>query len=43
MVLSGVLLDREAEFYRSFTADTGLTLVKRVQEGEWSAALLVKA
>jgi len=42
MVLSGVLMEREAEFYRQFTADTGLELLKKVSEGEWSAALLEK-
>lgn len=42
MVLSGVLMDREADFYQQFTADTGLKLLKKVSEGEWSAALLEK-
>lgn len=40
MILSGVLTDREAEFYDGFTRDTGLRVVKKVTEGEWSAALL---
>ena len=42
MVISGVLMDREAEFYKAFTADTGLKLIKKTSEGEWSAALLEK-
>lgn len=42
MVISGVLMDREAEFYAGFTADTGLRLLKKTSEGEWSAALLEK-
>jgi ribosomal protein L11 methyltransferase len=42
MVLSGILIDREAEFYREFTADTGLNLLTKTTEGEWSAAVLQK-
>ena len=42
MILSGVLMDREQEFYQQFTSDTGLRLLKKVSEGEWSAALLEK-
>ncbi len=42
MILSGVLMDRESEFYQGFTADTGLRLIRKVSEGEWSAALLEK-
>jgi ribosomal protein L11 methyltransferase len=43
MILSGVLLEREKEFYEHFTQETGLELVRKVSEGEWSAALLVKS
>jgi ribosomal protein L11 methyltransferase len=43
MILSGVLVDREAEFYENFTRETGLKLLKKVTEGEWSAAILEKA
>lgn len=42
LVVSGVLMDRESEFYDGFTGDTGLTLVGKVTEGEWSAAILQK-
>lgn len=42
MILSGVLMDREAEFYEGFTADTGLRVLRKVSEGEWSAAILEK-
>ena len=42
MILSGVLMDREAEFYETFTKETGLKLLKKTSEGEWSAALLEK-
>lgn len=42
MILSGVLTDREAEFYDDFTRETGLRLLKKVTEGEWSAAILEK-
>jgi ribosomal protein L11 methyltransferase len=42
MILSGVLMDREAEFYSSFTSDTKMRLIRRISEGEWSAALLEK-
>jgi ribosomal protein L11 methyltransferase len=42
MVVSGVLMDREAEFYAGFTADTGLRVIKKISEGEWSAAILEK-
>ena len=42
MVLSGILVDREEEFYRTFTSDTGLKVLKRLKDGEWSAALLEK-
>ena len=42
MILSGVLIDRETEFYSAFTADTGLRLIHKVSEGDWSAALLEK-
>lgn len=42
MVLSGVLIEREAGFYEEFTRSTGLHLLKKITEGEWSAALLAK-
>lgn len=42
MVVSGVLMDRESEFYEGFAADTGLRLIKKISEGEWSAAILEK-
>lgn len=42
MILSGILMDRESEFYSGFTSDTGLRLLKKTSEGEWSAALLEK-
>ncbi len=42
MILSGVLVDRENEFYKGFTSDTGLEILKTTREGEWSAALLEK-
>lgn len=42
MILSGVLMDRESEFYQNFTAQTGLKLLQKSQEGEWSAAVLEK-
>lgn len=42
MILSGVLTDREDEFYENFTRETGLKLLKRSRDGEWSAALLEK-
>ena len=40
MVLSGVLMDRESEFYETFVKDTGLRVIKKISEGEWSGALL---
>jgi ribosomal protein L11 methyltransferase len=40
MILSGVLTERESEFYENFTRETGLRLIKKVSDGEWSAALL---
>lgn len=43
MILSGVLMDRESEFYENFTLKTGLKLIKKISEGEWSAALLEKS
>ncbi len=43
MILSGVLTDRESEFYANFTAATGLKLLEKRTDGEWSAALLEKA
>jgi ribosomal protein L11 methyltransferase len=46
MILSGVLNDREAEFYEHFSngfgADRKLNLLKKTKDGEWSAALLEK-
>lgn len=42
MILSGILIDREDEFYKGFTGDTGLEILKTTREGEWSAALLEK-
>lgn len=43
MILSGVLTDRESEFYENFTQSTGLKLLEKRTDGEWSAALLEKA
>ncbi|RYZ63601.1 MAG: hypothetical protein EOP09_17395 [Proteobacteria bacterium] len=43
MILSGVLTDRESEFYENFTKETGLTLLEKRTDGEWSAALLKKS
>ena len=43
MILSGVLTDRESEFYANFTKQTGLKLLEKRVDGEWSAALLEKA
>jgi ribosomal protein L11 methyltransferase len=40
MILSGILLEREREFFENFTRETGLHLVKKLSDGEWSAALL---
>lgn len=42
MILSGVLTDREDEFYANFTKDTGLKILDRRTDGEWSAAILQK-
>jgi ribosomal protein L11 methyltransferase len=42
MVLSGVLVEREKEFYENFIKETGLKLLKKTVDGEWSAALLEK-
>lgn len=42
MILSGVLTDREQEFYENFTRETGLKLLEKRTDGEWSAALLQK-
>jgi ribosomal protein L11 methyltransferase len=42
MVLSGILMDREVAFYEEFTKDTGMKLIKKTSEGEWSAAILEK-
>ena len=43
MILSGVLTERETEFYENFTRETGLKLLEKRTDGEWSAALLEKA
>ena len=43
MILSGVLAVREEEFYRNFCELTGLKLLKKSEDGEWSAAILEKA
>ncbi|HVK59984.1 MAG TPA: 50S ribosomal protein L11 methyltransferase [Bdellovibrionales bacterium] len=40
MILSGVLTDRETEFYANFTRETGLKLLEKRIDGEWSAAIL---
>lgn len=42
MILSGVLTDRESEFYDNFTKSTGLKLLEKREDGEWSAAILEK-
>jgi ribosomal protein L11 methyltransferase len=42
MILSGVLVDREEEFYREFQAKTGLTLLRKTRVNEWTAAVLEK-
>jgi ribosomal protein L11 methyltransferase len=43
MILSGVLTEREVEFYANFVRETGLTMVEKRSDGEWSAAILQKA
>jgi len=43
MILSGVLTDREKEFYENFTKETGLKLLEKRVDGEWSGAILEKA
>jgi ribosomal protein L11 methyltransferase len=43
MILSGVLTDRETEFYSNFTRETGLKLIEKRIDGEWSAAILEKS
>jgi ribosomal protein L11 methyltransferase len=42
MILSGVLTERESEFYAYFTKETGLTLLAKRTDGEWSSAILEK-
>lgn len=42
MILSGVLQEREAKFYTDFAEATGLKMIKKTHEGEWSAAILEK-
>jgi ribosomal protein L11 methyltransferase len=42
MILSGVLTDREREFYENFTKETGLKLLETRVDGEWSGAILEK-
>lgn len=42
MILSGVLTDREREFYETFTKETGLKLLEKRVDGEWSGAILEK-
>lgn len=42
LILSGILQDREADFHRKFANLTGLTLVKKIAEGEWCASLWKK-
>lgn len=43
MILSGVLADRESDFYENFSRETGLKLISKRTDGEWSAAILQKA
>lgn len=43
MILSGVLTERESEFYEHFSRETGLRLLEKRTDGEWSAAILQKA
>jgi ribosomal protein L11 methyltransferase len=43
MILSGVLAEREKEFYAQFTKETGLRLIEKRTDGEWSAASLEKS
>lgn len=42
MILSGVLKEREADFYANFASLTGLKMVKSANDNEWSAAILEK-
>jgi ribosomal protein L11 methyltransferase len=42
MVLSGILVDRQAEFVENFQRATGLQLLKQCSDGEWAAARLQK-
>lgn len=43
MILSGVLTERETEFYANFTRETGLNVISMRSEGEWTSAILQKA
>lgn len=43
MILSGVLVEREDKFYENFTRETGLRILDRNRDGEWSSAVLEKA
>ena len=40
MVVSGILMEREAEFHRTFIEDTGKRVVRRLHEDGWLAFLL---
>lgn len=40
MILSGILFDREEEFFKKFLASSGLKLEKKIKDGEWVGALL---
>ena len=42
MILSGVLVEREDTFYREFTAATGMKMITKRTDGEWSGAILEK-
>ena len=42
MILSGVLKERESDFYAHFISLTGLKMVKSSTDNEWSAAILEK-
>ncbi len=43
LILSGVLTERESEFYANFLRQTGLIMIEKRSDGEWSAAILQKA
>jgi ribosomal protein L11 methyltransferase len=40
MILSGIIIENDAEFIENFLKDTSLKVIKRVQKGEWVGYLL---